>query len=204
MFSVYIQMISNHKYLALLALVLLSCSVITVNKCMAPFLTQESLNCSAKQFGILMSIIGISYFLGSLGTYFTIKKYNINALNIIAISIFALGVIIMLIFSLNRIYSIYTYLIPLILIMFASGILLPNFIAKIMSIYPNNKGQSGANIGFTTYLFGSILTTVIGIINIRTLLDFSYLLFVIFILIAIFYLLVRKMSSSERILSEIN
>ena len=186
--KIYSKMYRNIAYLGLIFAATFACGVFSCFDSVSPFFTEVNLKLLPKQYGELMVIVGAAYLLGTVGNIILLSYLKIFFLNLIAGLIFVTGVIAM--FILGQVYfiNIYTFLIPNLLVIFATGILFPNFIALSMSYFPRLSGISSANIGFFTYIGGIIITSILSKLDVYSLSLFSVTYFVLWAGISLCYI----------------
>lgn len=109
-----------------------------------PFLIQGTLNYSVVAYGYIALFLGFAYFLGNF-----INRIIINYLPPLKIALIAIicslamtiiFVVLGALFSLN----LYIILIPIILLFFANGFIIPNSSARIASLFPKLAGTTSA------------------------------------------------------------
>ncbi|MFA6409734.1 MAG: multidrug effflux MFS transporter [Gammaproteobacteria bacterium] len=115
-----------------------------------PFLIQKILGFSAVAYGKMALLLGISYFLGNITNRILINhlKPTYIALSAVIAAIFI--ALVMLGFSLFLPINIYAILIPVLIILFLGGLIVPNMIGKSSTVFPAHVG------GTVSALFGSV------------------------------------------------
>ena len=155
-----IKTVISHKIFLLVTIVsALIYTLMVVFNMIGPFIVQKVLNFSAVQYGHMALVLGAAYFLGS-----TTNRILINyikplhlALASTIISLIITGV--MLGCSVSMPINIYIVLIPVSIIFFLGGLVIPNMAGKSSTIFPTHLG------GTVSALFGSVGLLVLFVIS---------------------------------------
>lgn len=130
-----------------------------------PFIIETSLKYSVESYGNIAMFLGCAYFCGAMTNRFVITKFNSNKLLIFGIISAIMGSFIMLIvffiFNLNLL----AVLIPIFLIFYCIGFIVPNALAKTMSMFSDNAGLASAVFGTITGIITFFITMYGGKLN---------------------------------------
>jgi multidrug resistance protein len=113
-----------------------------------PFLIQTDLHYSVIVYGRVALTLGGSYFLGSLLIRSLIKKIPVLSFARWASRVTFLSTLILLGFHLFHEMSLWSILIPCMLLFFSCGILFPSLMSQVATIFPHIAGTASASYGF--------------------------------------------------------
>jgi multidrug resistance protein len=151
----YKTILSNKSFLSGIMIDGLLYSLILLFAVVGPFLIQTVLHYSAVQFGHIALLIGLAWFIGAMTSRFLVNivlslKSKIifwNMLFIVIAMIAAAAFISM---------NIYLIMIPLILIVWLSGILFPRYAARAIALFPETSASTNALFGAFVFMISGI------------------------------------------------
>lgn len=182
----YTEILCNRHFLESLFLSCILLSLVILFTVVGPFLIQDVMHYTAIQYGHIALLTGFAWFLSSLLNRLFIdlsyeRKIKINFLCLLVISTVSLIV------SLLLPMSIYTVVVPVILLFLAGGMIFPANFARAVSLFPTMTGSANALFGGGLFLLTSIgsgLSTMLKATTNIPLLSIYVLLSLIGVLIA--------------------
>lgn len=150
----YKEILMNKEYLIGLSINGILYSIIMLFTVVGPFLIQNILHYSAAEFGHIALLTGLAWFLASIINRFlfhisfeTKAAYCFSIMFVIAIASLLIDMFIPM--------TIYTIVIPILLLLLTGGIIFPNYFARSMALFPKMTGSANA-------LFGGFLFMISG------------------------------------------
>ena len=155
--SRYLQMLTNRDYMTGLTINGLIYSCIIVFSTVGPFLIQTTLKYSPIQFGHMVLLLSLAWFLGTLTNRFII---DVNYFSKILTCLMVM-LMMSLILLINALWHLPLYLsfIPLAILFWVGGIIFPNNFARSISLFPYATASGNA-------LFGSLIFSIGGLASV--------------------------------------
>ena len=161
-----------------------------------PFFIQDILKYSPITFGHIAFIIGFFSFLGIILNRFLLKKHSrekLVRLGMYSILIICFSqVIVSFIFPIN----LYAFIIPILLVIFTTGLIISNMMSRSLDLISLEKGTASALQGFLMIVTTGILTFLASFLKSNTIVPFAWTYFSLFILCFIFYQTLYKKKST--------
>lgn len=183
----YISIMGNKRfYPPLLCAVCVICFLTAFNVS-APILIQKTIGVSTIQYGWSVFVVAVSFMVASvvnrlLSSWIDVKK--IVMIGFIFIFIAVLLMFIALIFSRLTLYSL---LIPIMLIQVGSAFVFPGNVAKAMQVFPDKAGKSAAIFGMSIFSGGAIVSFFMSILPEHNLLPLTILYSTLLFIMSVFY-----------------
>ncbi len=147
-----IKMILTHKIFILISFFLsLLYGVLIIFNIVGPFLIQVLLKYSPVQYGHMALLLGFGYFLGNLLNRFLINHFEPLKIAFLALLMTLLISVVLTFIDILFTINIYIIIAPIFLLFFFCGLVFPNMMAKVLSVFPKNAGVASS-------IYGTILT----------------------------------------------
>lgn len=137
-------------------------STIVIFNIMGPFLIQRTMGFNAVVFGHLALLIGFCYFLGTLSSRFLMNYLGTKTLIAIGLCITLLASILGLLISFIFKTNLINLIIPIVIILYALGIVFSSCMAKTMSIFIEISGIASATLGTVISLVTTSSSFAVG------------------------------------------
>lgn len=162
--------ILKNNYLFILGVILVSIgySIIATFNLLGPYLIQSLLHYNPAAYGHIVLNLGVAFFLGSISNRLLLKRVDAILLIKIAVLLFFIISIFMQALAMITPLSLTNLLVPSLCIFFFSGWIIPNGMAKCISLYPKKAGTSSAVMSFLFILVTSLITAGISLIPIHS------------------------------------
>lgn len=146
--STSIITVTTHPIFLLYALISsLTYGLLVIFNTIGPFLIQTTLQYSAAEFGHVALLLGFAYFAGNTLNRLAINRFHAARITIFGfISALFMGIL-LLALGLFMHLNLYVILLPIWFLFLALGLVLPNVMGKIASIFPNLAGTASAVSG---------------------------------------------------------
>lgn len=148
-------------------------SVVLFNT-MGPFLIQNVLGYSSVIYGYIALVLGASYFLGSIGNRFSVGRYPIMTLLIFGLSSALIFSLIMILIEFAAGVSLPGTVIPILLIVFVCGFIVPNTLARSMELFAHLAGTASSLFGALSGVIVSLVTTFASHLKVDSQLPMSF------------------------------
>lgn len=165
----------------------LCASLIYLFGILGTFIIQNSLGFSAIVFGHTALFVGAAYFMGTLSNRFLLSI--ISASTIIKSSL-----IIMIIAGLSSLFcayelpnNLFSFTIPIIMIIFSAGLIFPNCMAKALSIFRHMGGIASAAMGCLFVLCAALISAIISVFPIHNQVSATWCYVIIIVLQLLVY-----------------
>lgn len=157
----------------------------------APFLLQETLQLSVVQYGQLLLLVGVSYFLGATVNSYLVKYVSIHRLIVLGLSLLMVSSVGLLVITVMGDITVMNVILLICIIIFSLGFMYPNCFAYALDISPE-KGYASALIGSAILVGVSVISAIVSRynnINHEFCLSFTLLVLAVFSILS--YLLTR-------------
>lgn len=152
--------ISHPVFLIMSIICSLIYAQVVIFNVIGPFLIQTVLHVSVIKYGRLALILGIAYFAGNTTNRLLINYFRPANIVLTAISSALIVSIIMIILGLLFNVNLLLVIIPTWLIFFLGGLIFPNTMGKLSSIFPDNAGTASAVSGLLIAGMVAILSSL--------------------------------------------
>lgn len=161
-----IAIISHPVFMSGACMLAFAYSVLVLFNVIGPFLIQGVLKYSVIVYGQLALLLGFGYFFGTFSNRFLMHKFESMMLVRFAIILGFIASISMLVLGIAIKINLYIILIPVLIQLYVCGLIFPNTLAKIVSLFPRQAGTANALYGaiiclgvFFMTLFAACLKT---------------------------------------------
>jgi hypothetical protein len=156
-----------------------------------PFLIQVDMHYSAIAFGKMALFVGLCWFLGATTNRLTIdiphgRKFLICLLSLLFIAVS------MLITTVYFKMNIYILLVPILLMAWLGGIIFPNNMAKVFTLFPTITGSANALFGGLTFIITGMTTFLATCLQSSTLIPIALCYVGLMSLCLMIYFISRK------------
>ncbi|TAK77231.1 MAG: Bcr/CflA family efflux MFS transporter, partial [Gammaproteobacteria bacterium] len=151
----YKQILQNKDFLIGLMINGILYSMIILFSIVGPFLIQTVLHYSAVEFGHVALLTGLAWFVGTMINRFIIHLPLQKKVGISLLVMFLVAVISMLI-NIFMPMTIYSVVVPILIILLVGGIIFPNYFARSMALFPKTTGSANALFGAFVFLIPSV------------------------------------------------
>ena len=165
----------------------------------APFMVQETLGYSPRDFGNIALAMGAAYFFGVFINRFNKGRIALEKLFFISVSINLMASIIMLVLSLVMEMNLQNLIAPCLIMTFFSGVMYPNIMGKGVSLYPKLSGLASSLLGFLLMLIAGLIMIMASFLDTTTLTPLAIMLLVINTLCFIF---IKALNGLENLISQ--
>lgn len=157
----YATVLKNKQFLGASLCTGLQYGLILIFNLVAPFFLSKVLGFSPIGYGHTAFIVGVFTFIGIVCNRFLLRWYS--HLHLIAIGIYGIASMSILYAIVTWIFptNLWSFLLPLFLILFFTGFLSANMVSHAMSLFPRGRGTASALNGIIA-MFSSMTLTLIG------------------------------------------
>jgi DHA1 family bicyclomycin/chloramphenicol resistance-like MFS transporter len=136
----------------------------------SPAIFMEQFGLSQKQYGLLFAFLASGLIIASQINTILLKRFKSEMIiaRAFAIQIFVSAIFLLLIFL--ELNTLGTTILLLFLFLAAAGLVMPNATALAMRPFDTNAGSASALLGFIQMGLGSIITIIIGLMDIKSVL----------------------------------
>lgn len=185
--------ISTNKIFVLTTIIsALGYGVIVLFNTVGPFLVEVSLKYSVSSYGNITMLLGCAYFFGAMTNRLVITKFSLNQLLVFGLFSACLGSLIMLclyfLFNLN----ILVILIPVFMIFYCIGFIVPNALTKTMNMFADKAGITSAIFGTITGIIVFLVTIYGGKINTNNQLQLALIYLILFLISIILFFIIKN------------
>jgi MFS transporter, DHA1 family, multidrug resistance protein len=175
--------------------------VLVVFNIVGPFLIQVILKYSAVTYGYIALSLGIAYFVGIILNKILIKKMTAKKISVYALFISTMIGIIMLLIGLLVPINLYIIVIPVYLLFILCGLVFPNILSMIFSLFPHASGTASAIYGAFGVNGTFLITTLASLLKttsqIPMVILYIALLFISLVLMLIALKLKKKINNKS-------
>jgi len=174
----YLSLLSNKCFAGNVICIAIAYSIMVAFSIISPFLLQGTLHVSIMSYGKLVSLVGISYFMGTTMNSYLLKKFSINFLIITGfVFVFAASVCLAIASIIGWFTSI-SIILCTCMAVFGIGFIFPNCFSNALEISPE-KGVSGALVGSSVLIGTSISAFFVTHAHVNSELGLSVVYFVL-------------------------
>lgn len=142
-------------------------SLILVFSVIGPFLVQNVLHFTPIAYGKISLLMGFAWFMGVMTNHFLID-ISLEVKNKFCLWSMLLICLFLLYLSLSYPINIYYIVLPLIILLWLDGILLPNYFARLVGLFPKMTASANALFGSITFLVGGISSGIVSLLRSNT------------------------------------
>jgi MFS transporter, DHA1 family, multidrug resistance protein len=186
----FLSMYKNPYYVFIPLLIAIPNTFFTIFNTNAPTILSNNFHVSPVLIGCFSSSLGIAY---TIAIFFNLnflnKKRSTKVISSMTI-LFFITAIIQFIFAVFNILNFYTLYVPMIFNVVIWGIMFPHILAHALSVYKNDGGTVGSNLGFTFFIISGAATFFFGIFfkhNFLSIAQFTFIASFITVILVIFF-----------------
>ncbi len=180
--TIYKTILSHKTFISGVVILIFSQLQIMFYPTIVPFIIERQFGDSATIYGDTALFVGCGYLFGTITNRILLPYMNQNKLLNLGLIILVCASILQLIFALYFQFSLWTLVIPIILICYGVGFLVGNISSTCISLFPNNVGLLNSIQLTIVMLFSSIGNFIVSHLNINTLSDLFWV-FLVFVAI---------------------
>lgn len=166
-------------------------SLILVFSVIGPFLVQNVLHFTPITYGKISLLLGFAWFMGVTTNRFLIDitlerktKYCLWTMLLISL--------LMLFLSLSYPINIYNIVLPLVVLLWLDGIILPNYFTRCVSLFPKMTASANALFGSITFLIGGISSGFVSLLKSTSATPFASAVLVLVVICLLLYFIDNK------------
>ena len=190
----YLFLFTNLKFIGAVLCLTLAYGAIIAFNILGPFLMQDNLGISVVHYGQLLSLVGLSYFLGATCNSKMVKHVGTHPLTIFGLAIMIGSSIYLLTASFMNLLSIINVMTFVCLTIFSLGFIYPNCFACALNIF-EEKGYASALIGSVILVGVSVISLILSNQNSNNKFCLSFTFFTLAMLSILSYILTRLTKS---------
>jgi MFS transporter, DHA1 family, multidrug resistance protein len=176
-------------------------ALINVFNVTGPFIIQVHMNRSPLFYSHIALIIGTACFVGSLLNRILVKWLSIDSTISLCVGLIFFASTIGFMFSLFYHLNLFVIVVPILFIIFAVGMIYPNYSANCSSQFKEKAGTAAALRGVITMLGSSFIITLISFLHVKSSLE----LMLIYSVLAVMFLFLNcRQRSSRQNIQKIN
>ncbi|MDT3425875.1 Bcr/CflA subfamily drug resistance transporter [Paenibacillus forsythiae] len=170
-------------------------SVVIFNT-MGPFLIQSVLGYSSVFYGYIALVLGVSYFFGSIGNRASVGRYSIMSILLFGLLSGSLFSLVMIMLELAVGVNLLSIIIPVLLLVFVCGFIVPNTLARSMELFSHLAGTASSVFGSLSGVIVSLVTAGASDLKVNSQLPMSLLYFALMLSSVVLYFNTRKKVST--------
>lgn len=152
------EIICSPLFMIISTLSALGYGTIVLFNAVGPFLIEVLLKYTVKQYGMIAMILGCAYCFGATTNRLVINKFNSKSLLKFGIFTSFISSLILLVSSIIFKLNLYAIMIPVFMIFFFIGFIVPNALALTMSLFSEIAGTASSVFGTVTGIVVFIVT----------------------------------------------
>ena len=149
-------------------------SMMIIFNIVGPFFIQDILNYSPISYGHIAFFMGVFAFLGILTNRFFIHFRSPREVILIGMYILVILGFLQVLFAFLFPVNLYSFVVPVIAVLFFSGFIVSNIMSHIIDIIPRGKGTASALIGIIIISCTGILTALSSFLKSDTVIPFAF------------------------------
>lgn len=177
--SNYLAIIKHIRFMAYIMSLTMAFGCTIAFNVLGPFLMQNVLHVTPLHYGWLLLILGGAYLVGTSTNNALLKWMRVPTLIWLGLMILLSSTLAILLSGLLDWFKVASVTIWMSTLIFGTGFIFPNCMAKALEIFPNKQGSATALMGALGLIGTSIISTIIGHFHIYTALE----LFSVYIII---------------------
>jgi MFS family permease len=139
-------------------IVTLAYATMVIFNIIGPFLIQVNLHYSVVQYAQIALLLGAFNFIGNYSSRKLLSYMAPMRIALMGVAISLVVIVLNLLISLVFATTLYTVVMPTLILFFCEGLIVPNIMGKIMALFPENAGTENAIFGIIL-AFGVFLCT---------------------------------------------
>ncbi|MDF2885377.1 MAG: drug resistance transporter, Bcr/CflA subfamily [Clostridiaceae bacterium] len=155
------EIITDPVFMLITTVSALGYAVIVLFNVVGPFLIEIVLKYSVVQYGNIALVLGFAYFLAAMSNRFVISYFNNNSLLLFGFISSLTGSILMILLGFTLDMNLFIVLIPIFLIFFFIGFIVPNALAQTMMLFSKIAGTASSVFGTLTGII-VFFVTILG------------------------------------------
>lgn len=170
-------------------------AIVVVFNGVGPFLVETVLQYSVVFYGQIALCMGISYFAGALVNRFIASRYSILSILLLGLYGALLASIAMIALGVAVSINLAIVIIPVLLIFFLCGFIVPNTLAKSMSLFPKLAGTASSIFGALSGVTVSLVTSFASNLKISSQLPMAFTYFSLLLVSLILFYVSRRIEN---------
>jgi len=159
--SNYATIVKSRLFIGSVICMAVGYSLIILFNVIGPFLIQVKLHYSAVDFGHIALFMGMAFFLGNVCNRLLVSKLSGNVLILMGLIGAIVFSTVLLLLGIFDYFNLTVITVPIFLVLFSSGFVLPNCLAKALSLFPHIAGSASAIMGLL-FILGTAASTVVA------------------------------------------
>jgi DHA1 family bicyclomycin/chloramphenicol resistance-like MFS transporter len=170
-------------------------AILVLFNVIGPFLIQNVLRYSVVAYGNMALFLGLGYFVGNLLNRFLINYFQPMSLVFFAVISGLLVSLVMLLLGMLLTINLYIILPPVLLMLLLCGLIFPNMLAKIMSLFPEQAGTANALYGAFMALGVFLMTVFASTLNTNSQIPMTLTYVGLFLICLLLFIVVLKLGN---------
>ena len=191
---------SDYIFLCITVIGGIGYALIVVFNAVGPFLVQNVLKYSVIDYGHIALLLGIAYFLGSLTNRAIVTKIKLMTILFCGLVGALIACTLMIILGCLVAINLYIVIVPVWLIFFLCGFIVPSTLAKTMSIFPKLAGTASSVFGALSGLIVSIITLLASNLKTASQLPMAICYFIILSLAVTLFIISKKVEMNQKLI----
>lgn len=196
MFARYAMLFTSKPFILALLINTLTYIIIVLFNIVGPFLLQNQLGFSAIDYGHVALFLGIAWFLGVMSNRFLLNVPFIKK-SIFCYSVVFIANLFLIIYALVFGNNTYAILIPIMVMLYFSGIPFPNYYSFCISLFPNITGSANAFAGSLVFTGAGIGTALGTLLKATSIIPLALAYLIIVIGIWVLFLMLKPYTESR-------
>ena len=194
----YLVLLSDFRFTGNVICLMLLYGIMITFSVIGPFILQNVLHVNEINYGKLLLIVGLSYFVGATITSHLLKRFKVHAIIIAGFGIITISSLSLLIASTLHWFTPTSIILFTSLSIFGIGFVFPSCFANALEVFPT-KGTSGAFIGSAILIGTSIISVFATYLHIKNEYSLAYIYLTLTIFSILAYLLTRMVSGKRTV-----
>lgn len=196
--SNYKMIVTHEIFIGSVVLLSLTYSLITVFNVIGPFLIQRVLHYSPIVYGHVALWLGVAWFLGNATNRFLMVKLHAHHIITISLVISLVVSAIMLIMGLFEHISIWLIVAPTFILFACGGVIFPNCLGRVLSLFPKIGGLASAAMGSLFVVGAGVLSGIASLLKAKSKIPLSIMYIALMMIsLGIYVLLLRPALQKE-------
>ncbi|OGT67897.1 MAG: hypothetical protein A3J38_02210 [Gammaproteobacteria bacterium RIFCSPHIGHO2_12_FULL_45_9] len=188
----YKNILCHQQFIAYLLFCTCIVSLFAIFNVSAPLIIQILFKQSVVVYGWSVLSVAITFTVGSLISRVLTRQLSSKKLMLLGVSIIVLADLAWMLINTRGQSSLYTFLMPFMLIQIGSAFAFPSAAAESMRLYTQKSGKVAAIFGCTLFLGSAISSGIMSRLPVTNLIPFSIMLTVLIVMMVLAYVLILK------------
>lgn len=160
----YLEILRHRQFYPPLICAMSILCLLTAFNVSSPLILQEILGLTSIEYGWTIMGISMSFLFGSMLNRALLSLYSVNDIEKLGLLLILLGSSLFTLTTSLWSLTLYSLLLPIVIIQVGGSLIFPSTVSKAMQIFPNMAGKSAALFGCGIFL-GATLTSLLMAIN---------------------------------------